>query len=479
MRTILLSGIIVLALFFAGCGSSVDTSQLAEDLQENFDFGNFSYVISVADSLKKFDKHDEDLVSQADSLRQIAERTNLDFSLTEEQFRAKLNKLAPDITDKELARWDSNGWVEWRIIDGSRKYFNRAASNLILLLRYHKINFRDEAKSGSANDTVILHNTRLALNDRKSWEQPVVPVKMKITYSISVHAGAAKNGQMIRCWLPYPRNDIKRQQNINFLSASQPDYVISPDSATHKTIFMKQAAVDGKPTVFSISFTYTSAAQYFNLQDGSIKKYNTSSEEYLKYTSEELPHICFSDNVKELADSLSKGITDPVGILSAFYLWIKLNIPWCGAQEYSIIPNIPEYVIKNRHGDCGMQTFLFMSMLRYKGIPVRWQSGWEMIPDDYNLHDWCEVFFEGKGWIPVDVTYNLQHSSTQQLREYFMTGIDSYRFVVNKGVASELYPSKKYLRSEPYDFQRGEVETDSENLYFDKWDYDMKIEYLK
>jgi len=38
---------------------------------------------------------------------------------------------------------------------------------------------------------------------------------------------------------------------------------------------------------------------------------------------------------------------------------------------------------------------------------------------------------------------------------------------------------KKFLRSEPYDFQRGEVEWKGGNLYFDKWDYDMKIEYPK
>jgi hypothetical protein len=32
------------------------------------------------------------------------------------------------------------------------------------------------------------------------------------------------------------------------------------------------------------------------------------------------------------------------------------------------------------------------------------------------------------------------------------------------------------LRSEPADFQRGEVEVDGQNLYYDLWDYAMKIE---
>ena len=49
---------------------------------------------------------------------------------------------------------------------------------------------------------------------------------------------------------------------------------------------------------------------------------------------------------------------------------------------------------------------------------------------------------------------------------------------MNDDISGQFYPAKKYIRSEPFDFQRGEVETSSKNLYFDKWDYDMKIEYL-
>jgi hypothetical protein len=33
------------------------------------------------------------------------------------------------------------------------------------------------------------------------------------------------------------------------------------------------------------------------------------------------------------------------------------------------------------------------------------------------------------------------------------------------------------MRSEPVDFQRGEVEWRGGNLYFDKWDYHMEVSY--
>lgn len=59
-----------------------------------------------------------------------------------------------------------------------------------------------------------------------------------------------------------------------------------------------------------------------------------------------------------------------------------------------------------------------------------------------------------------------------------MSGIDSYRLIVNEGVAGSMWPEKKFLRSDPLDFQRGEVEWKGGNLYYDKWDYEMQIEYL-
>ena len=48
---------------------------------------------------------------------------------------------------------------------------------------------------------------------------------------------------------------------------------------------------------------------------------------------------------------------------------------------------------------------------------------------------------------------------------------------------SEFYEKRWFtsgidIHDETVDFQRGEVETDSENLYFDKWSYNMQVEYL-
>ncbi len=467
-------------LILSGCRTACDLNQVLEDLQENLDFGNVSMVMHIADSLKNVRGEKADIIHIADSLSQIAERVSLDFSVTEAEVNKQIENLNGPFSSMDKMEWERKGWLEWRMIDGEKKYFNRAASNLILISNFYESKEKKLQNSDDSAEMIFrLKHTEQALKASEFKNNPVVPVKMKVTYTITVHPDVVPDGEKIRCWLPWPKADNPRQTDIKLLSTSDPEYFIAPDTAIHSTIYMEEAAKKGFPTVFTVSFSYVSAAQHFNLSGIKILPYDRNSVNYQKYTSEQIPHICFTDNVKQLADSITRDDDNPVSTVRKIYFWFKENIPWAGALEYSTIPNIPEYVIKNRRGDCGMQTFLFISMLRSKGIPARWQSGWMMPPGYQNLHDWSEVYFEGTGWVPVDVSYDLQNSDDPILKEFYLSGIDSYRLIVNEGVSGPLHPEKQYLRSEPNDFQRGEVEWKGGNLYFDKWDYNMNITYPK
>jgi transglutaminase-like putative cysteine protease len=196
-----------------------------------------------------------------------------------------------------------------------------------------------------------------------------------------------------------------------------------------------------------------------------------------KYTTEEYPQITFSREIKHLADSIVGNTQNPFEKVRKLYYWINDHIIWTGALEYSIMPDIPGYVLANKRGDCGMQTMLFMAMARYSKIPVKWQSGWMMHPGEVNLHDWCEVYYNGVGWVPLDMSYNLQNSANLSEKEFYISGIDAYRLIINDAIGSQFVPAKKYYRSEPYDFQRGEVEWGGGNLYFNQWKYSMNVSY--
>jgi transglutaminase-like putative cysteine protease len=96
-------------------------------------------------------------------------------------------------------------------------------------------------------------------------------------------------------------------------------------------------------------------------------------------------------------------------------------------------------------------------------------------PRNVNLHDWCEVYYKGIGWVPVDQSFGLQNDTDAKVHNFYRSGIDSYRLIVNDDYSRELSPKKKYMRSEPYDFQRGELEWAGGNLYFDQWNWHMDV----
>jgi hypothetical protein len=472
--------LIILLLVFSGCKNSApDFKTLSGEINSSLSAGELKKASLLADSLLHISSSEQQRWT-ADSLGQIARRIPVDFPYTEVQVTEQFQKRLGDKFSKEdMKGWEKTGWLEYRILEGEKRYFSRAASNLILLSKFHlDRQGRDSAISREKEMIFRKSHTQGIIKASEKQAIPVVPVEMKITYTITVEADAVPDGEIVRCWLPYPKENHQRQKNVYLLGVSNEDFVLAPDSCVHRTIYMENKAEKGKPTVFRISYSYTSSGQYFEPSSMKVIQYDKRSALYRKYTAEQLPQICFTENVKHLADSLTGNEKNPLEIVRKIYYWFNQNIPWAGALEYSIMPNIPEYVLKNRKGDCGMQTFLFMSMLRYKGIPVHWQSGWKMPPDAKNLHDWCEIYYEGVGWVPADISYNLQYSIDKKTRDFYITGIDSYRLIVNDGISGDLYPAKKFLRSEPFDFQRGEVEWNGGNLYFDKWDYHMDIEYV-
>ena len=304
---------------------------------------------------------------------------------------------------------------------------------------------------------------------------------MRVRYSITVPVHTLRPGKTLRCWLPYPRADVSRQTDIKFIEAGvdsvaypMEKITFSDPSCAHSSLYMEAKTNRYKDVTFYEVFEYTSAGEYHHVDPNTVKPYITDSEEYKEYTSERDNHIIFTPDIKDLADSLTAGTDNPFLQAVAMFSWIDRNIPWASAREYSTIENIPEYVLAEGHGDCGMKTLLLMAMCRYKGIPIRWQSGFYMEPGGSNLHDWAEIYLEGYGWMPVDQSFGY----SEKLGYFYLGGIDPWRLIVNSDYGRELSPAKKYPRSETVDFQRGEVEWEGGNLYFNQWDYDFTIEYL-
>jgi transglutaminase-like putative cysteine protease len=196
------------------------------------------------------------------------------------------------------------------------------------------------------------------------------------------------------------------------------------------------------------------------------------------YLREEPPHIRFTPELRALSAQVIGSEKNPVMIARKLFAWMDGNIPWASAREYSTIPSLSEYAFMNRHGDCGIQVTLFITLLRMNGIPARWQSGWEFRPPSNSMHDWGMLYFEPYGWLPMDATYGLRKADNDAMKYFYVNGMDSYRLIFNDATGQPFYPVKIHPRSETIDSQRGEVEWRGGNLYFDKWDWDLEWKVL-
>ncbi len=410
---------------------------------------------------------------ESDSAAAIASRVRSDFSLTFDEALEAVRKDHPEVSEQDVRDFIALHYMEAQVIDDTLRIHRKSPRNLKLL---------NPAMNGGARK-----RGDRASAARISYVDSVLDFKAgrnelggahEVTYSfrIAVPYNEALQGDSLRVWMPIPMA-TQRQSALEILEVSQPDYVLSGDRSVHSTIFFEAPApeAEGDTAVFEYTARFITRGQYASPEEieGALKPYDKTSVDYIRYTSPEAPHIILADS---LAHAIVGDETNPYRQSEMVYDYIIEKYPWAGAREYSTIPCIPEYVITEGHGDCGQVSLLYISLMRSLGIPARWESGWMLHPGEKNLHDWAEVYFEGIGWLPVDVSFGRYTTSpSEAVQGFYSHGIDAHRFATNRGVSGALWPWKRFVRSETVDFQLGEVESTRGNLFYPGWEQNFKI----
>ncbi|OPZ71138.1 MAG: Transglutaminase-like superfamily protein [bacterium ADurb.Bin478] len=410
------------------------------------------------------------------------DRIRKDFTRSEEQVVQYIRTYIPNVTESDLREWEKEKSLECMTIDGVKRYFSQAGPNLFRIDRQARaIKAGHDKKNGVVSSRFNYEQEAaqiIAAGERQSARR-VAPQRFRITYTLTVHPDAVPAGETIRVWLPYPREGNPRQTSIQLFHTSPQRHLISDNDAyLQRSIYMEQIARAGEPTLFVCSLGFTSFAEYTAIDPADVQPYDVQSALYQQYTREQPPHIVFTPELREVSEQIIGGETNPYLKAKRIFQWIDGWAPWARAREYSTIENISRYAYENRHGDCGIQTLLFMTLARLNGIPVHWQSGFDLKPGEDNLHDWCEMYLEPYGWVLVDQSYGMKNSKDERVKWFCLGNTDPYRWIVNDDFSQPLYPAKIFPRSETVDFQRGEVEWRGGNLYFDAWDYNYRIDYL-
>ena len=419
---------------------------------------------------------------ESDSITAIGSRIERDFPYTKAEAAEQMKQLYPGITDAFLDSCYAAGYIETlQMPDGSVRVYRKSPRNLGLIcprLRDEKLKWTGRgSKAAYARRATAAYTIKQSVGDGT----PVNSQRVTITFTLTVPYKEELAGDSIRAWMPYPL-ETSRQQNIQLLKTSQPDYYISSGNAeesVHRTVYMSGLmARGGGDVTFSYTFSYDVSSQYYSPEYimANKKAYNKDSELYQQFTKPEGRHIV---EMKELARQIVGDETDPYKQSELVFDYINASFPWAGAREYSTLECIPQYVVDHGYGDCGQVSLLYISLMRSLGVPARWESGWMIHPGEKNYHDWAEVYFEGVGWVPVDTSFGRLSADPDEVVTLFhSTGQDNYRFASNCGIGGVLSPAKKFVRSETVDLQAGEVETSKGNLFYPLWDSTLTIESI-
>ena len=413
------------------------------------------------------------------------DRIRKDFPLTKDALFAELKKSVKDLTADEFERWVAEGRFDSREIDGQRRFMGSSVSNLFF--RYPELNARRvppkvTTKHEKASWETCLAIKQAARAQRKSY---VLPKRFHATMTVTAKAGAAPAGEVIRAWLPIPRQ-YPFQNDFQLLESSSAPKRVADELSPIRAVYLEQPARKQKATEFKIEYEYTAYGVWFDVDPDEVKPVD-ASDPGLKSFLGESPHVVFMPEIRALSDQVAGSEINPARKAKKFYDWIADHIKYSYAIEYSTIRNISDYCRARGYGDCGQEALLFIALCRLNGIPARWQSGWNTFPGAKTIHDWCEIYLAPYGWIPVDpyqgiwatrYAVTLTPEQKRAVRDFYFGGLDQYRMAANSDHSQELTPPKNSMRSDDVDFQRGELEWGGHNIYFDQYSYKLEIQEL-
>lgn len=441
--------------------------------------GEFTRASSLIDQRLRDETDDRDGRARLRWQREWMRRMRLDFPLQQSDVLRGLQQTLPDITENELWQWKRDGYFDLWFIDGEERYFARSVANLFELNDAARQRRSRVYRGGDEGPLYASHPHHRAVIAAANEDNPyVLPVTLRIVHRITVAANAIPAGETLRAWLPYPREIEHVQPRVELINASNNKKLLAENRHLQRTIYFEAVAKKNTPTEFEVSYAVTRFAVHHKIDPA--RAYVPTHDESLRpYLREQGPHIQFTPALRAYNQRLVGDEKNPYHIAKKIFENVSA-MPWIGAWEYSLIPNISEYLMQRQKGDCGQKSLLMITLLRMNGIPAQWQSGWEFSDTNWDtMHDWTWFYLAPYGWMPLDSTHGVLVDSDPHVQYFYLGGMDAYRVAFNDDISQPLSPEKYFVRSETVDSQRGEVEWVGGNLYFDQWQYDLKWEIIK
>ena len=437
-------------------------ADLPEDVNNLICFGEFQKAVRLIDIY--LDRNISNTLKQRLNFEKY--RLNVlknEYIYTFEEALELAQEKIEGFTRQDLEDLKDQRYADWIFIEGREMFSKRFLDNIIKVhptikerLRIKEI--ENEVERDFLDDTI---KEIIEKGEKSYFIHLKTGIKMK-----SEHA---RINETVRVHLPIPQ---KAQQiaNINILNTSHTAKFISPETYPQRTIFFEEQLKENES--FTVEYSYENHVKYVNPDFNKVLKRQPKF-----HTNEWLPQIKFSPFLVDLAREIVKEEVNPLLKARKIYDYITQNVQYSYVRPYVSIVNIPEYAAYNLKGDCGVQALLFITLCRIVGIPAKWQSGLYVTPYGVGPHDWAQFYIEPYGWLFADLSFggSAYRAKNERRWNFYFGNLDPFRMVANSEFHYNILPEKRFLRSDPYDNQVGEVEYLDKGLSRNEFDVIMDI----
>lgn len=430
--------------------------------------------------------------------REMIRRMPADFPYTRAEAMDIIRAEIPSYTEEEFDAAVACGQIRFIYFHGEMRIFNRFFSSMCKSVP----EFRDRTKvalnGGESSGRGSKGDLRLNRSMRIMKEQGVLANRITIRATVKVEDTAFKPGMLVRVHVPIAAA-CEQQSDIRIESMFPENGQIAPEDAEQRTVYWEENMQENHE--FSVTYSYVHAAKWHDVEtvlhgmpmsQGTMQDAGSACceaaqrpsgvpelpclkpealAEYLKDTAELAPHIEFTPYIRALTEACAQGCTTPLEKAKSFYDFITKNFRYTYMPAYFTLDSIAENCALSFTGDCGVFALLFITMCRCAGIPAEWQSGFAAEPEFVGGHDWARFYAEPFGWLFADPSFGVSsnRNENEERRMFYFGNLDPYRMVANRAFQAPFTVDKRFFRTDPYDNQYGEIETEDRGLRYDEY----------
>ena len=293
---------------------------------------------------------------------------------------AQLQQEDPRPDRRRVRRLGRRGLLEHLDIDGERRYFERAASNLFRLERRRRSRAATRSSAPLSEgpiETPHPHHAEVRDAALAAGTTSVAPRRVRVTHSLTVEADAVPAGKTDPRVDSVPARDRRASRKTSATSPARRRRTRSRPNrrCSARSTSSSGASPASRPT-FSVTYELTIYGAVPRDRSGQGRAGRRPTPSSRRILAERPPHVVFTDAMRAFSRAGRRRRERIPTASRASCSPPSTTFPWAGAREYSTITNISDYALHAGHADCGQQTLLLITLLRLNGIPARWQSGW-------------------------------------------------------------------------------------------------------